>query len=162
MRFLLGEALISSKTNMCSGSKKRKRSNGKVRNNKTISTILSLVQILYRQQNNIFCCFYILKFENSLFSHKLFAFAWNVWQLAVAWVLLLVFCKPCPVLRNCKSVFLIWKSLITADRVGEFSFFQGIHVRTDIRIYVSISLKPMTKFGKQVHLGELAQMRLIK
>ena len=46
-----------------------------------------------------------------------------------------------------------------ADRGGEFSFFQGIHVRIDI----SISVRPMiTKFAKQVHLQDLAQMRLIK
>ena len=50
-----------------------------------------------------------------------------------------------------------------ADRGGEFNFFQGIHVRTDIRIDISISIRPMTiKFGKQVHLGKLMQMRLIK
>ena len=42
------------------------------------------------------------------------------------------------------------------ERDSEFSFLQGIHVRTDIRIDFSISIRPMTfKFGKQVHLGEL-------
>ena len=35
------------------------------------------------------------------------------------------------------------------DPGSEFSFFQGIHVWTDIR-------------GKQVHLQELTQIRLIK
>ena len=50
-----------------------------------------------------------------------------------------------------------------ADRSGEFSLFHSIHVRTDIRIDISISIKTITtKFGKQVHLGELTQMRLIK
>ena len=45
------------------------------------------------------------------------------------------------------------------NRGDEFSFFQGIYVRTDIRI--SISFRPMiSKFGKLVHLGELTQMRL--
>ena len=35
-----------------------------------------------------------------------------------------------------------------ADRDAEFSFFQGIHVRIDIRIDTFISIKPMiTKFG---------------
>ena len=49
-----------------------------------------------------------------------------------------------------------------ADQDGEFSFFQGIHVRTDMRIDTSISIKPMiTKFGWEVHLGELTQMRII-
>ena len=57
---------------------------------------------------------------------------------------------------------LFWIPLNMANWGGEFSFFQGIHVRIDIRIYISISLKPMTEFGKQIHLGELAQMRLIK
>ena len=50
-----------------------------------------------------------------------------------------------------------------ADRGGECSFFQGIPVGTDIRIDISISMRPIiTKFGKQVHLRELTQMRLIK
>ena len=50
-----------------------------------------------------------------------------------------------------------------ADRSGEFSFFQGIHVRIDIRIDISISIKPMTTiFGKQLHLQGLTQMKLIK
>ena len=42
-------------------------------------------------------------------------------------------------------------------------FFQDIYVRTDIRIDISISIRSMTtKFGKQVHVGELTQMRLIE
>ena len=50
------------------------------------------------------------------------------------------------------------KSLNMADRDGEFSFFLGIHVRIDI----SISIRPMSiKFGRQVYLQELTQMRLI-
>ena len=50
-----------------------------------------------------------------------------------------------------------------ADRGVEFSFFEGIHVKIDIRIDTLISIKPIiTKFGKQVHLQDLAQMRLIK
>ena len=45
------------------------------------------------------------------------------------------------------------------DRDKELSFFQGIHVRIDI----SISIWPMmTKFGKQVHLQDLIQMKLTK
>ena len=55
------------------------------------------------------------------------------------------------------------KSLNMADRGGEFCLFQGIHLRTDIRIDISISIWPSThKIGKQVHLGELIQIRLIK
>ena len=39
-----------------------------------------------------------------------------------------------------------------ANLGGEFSFFQGIHVRIDLRIKMSISLRLLTtKFGKQVH-----------
>ena len=50
-----------------------------------------------------------------------------------------------------------------ADRGGEFSFLQGIHVRIAIRIDIFIFIRPMTtKFGKQVHLQDLTQMRLIK
>ena len=49
------------------------------------------------------------------------------------------------------------------DRGGEFSFFRGIYVRTDILIDISISMKPRTtKSDKQLHLGELTQMKLIK
>ena len=48
-----------------------------------------------------------------------------------------------------------------ADGGVEFSFFQGIFVRIDIRIDISISIKLMVlKFGKQVHLLDLNQMRL--
>ena len=40
---------------------------------------------------------------------------------------------------------------------------KGIHVRTNIRIDISISLLLMaTKFGKQPHPGELTQTELIK
>ena len=43
------------------------------------------------------------------------------------------------------------------------AFSKGIHVRINIRIDISISISPMTtKFGKLVHLKELAPIRLIK
>ena len=49
------------------------------------------------------------------------------------------------------------------ERGGEFSFFQDTLVRIDIRIDISISIRPMiTIFGKQVHLQNSTQMRLIK
>ena len=49
-----------------------------------------------------------------------------------------------------------------ADRGGDFSFFQDIHVKTEKKVDIFISRKSMIpKFGKQVHLGELTQMRLI-
>ena len=39
----------------------------------------------------------------------------------------------------------------------------GVHMRIDIGIDISISIRPMaTKFDKQVYLEELTQMRLIK
>ena len=63
---------------------------------------------------------------------------------------------------ECKSVFLILK-ISQYGRSRRFSFFQVIHVRIDIRINISISIGPMiTKFGKQVYLQDLIQMRLIK
>ena len=50
-----------------------------------------------------------------------------------------------------------------ADHEVEFSFFQGIHVRTDIKINIFHFIRSMTtKFGKQVRLVVLIQMRLIK
>ena len=50
-----------------------------------------------------------------------------------------------------------------AHRGSEFNFFQDIYVRIDIRIDISISIRPMTtKFDKQVYLQDLPQMRLIK
>ena len=50
-----------------------------------------------------------------------------------------------------------------ADRGGRFSFFPGIHVRIDIRLNTSFSIRRMTtNFGKQVHLQDLTQMRLTK
>ena len=49
------------------------------------------------------------------------------------------------------------------DQGGEFSFFQGIHVRIDLRFDISISIKPMiAMFGEQVHLQDFTQMRLTK
>ena len=53
-RLLLGDATVLIKTDPRSGSKKEKRSYGKVRNNKTMLTSLSFIQILYlKQQNNV-------------------------------------------------------------------------------------------------------------
>ena len=41
-------------------------------------------------------------------------------------------------------------------RGGEFSFFQVIHIKIDIKINISISIRPTTtKFGRQLHLQEL-------
>ena len=50
-----------------------------------------------------------------------------------------------------------------ADQGSNFSLFQDMHLRINVRIGISISIKPMiTKYGKQVHLQELTQKRLIK
>ena len=50
-----------------------------------------------------------------------------------------------------------------ADRGNEFSFFQSIRVKIDIRTDISISIKPMiTRLAEQVHLQDFTQMRLIK
>ena len=39
------------------------------------------------------------------------------------------------------------------DQISGLSFLQGIHVKIDVRIDISISIRPMiTKFGKQVLL----------
>ena len=49
-----------------------------------------------------------------------------------------------------------------ADLGCDFRFFRGIHVKIDIIINISISIGPMlTVFGKQAHLQDLTQMRLI-
>ena len=46
-----------------------------------------------------------------------------------------------------------------ADRGGEFSFFQDIHVRNDIRSDISISITHITTtFGKQAHLQHLTHL----
>ena len=37
-----------------------------------------------------------------------------------------------------------WKSFNMLDRCSEFSFFQDIYVRTDIRIDISIAIRPIT------------------
>ena len=50
-----------------------------------------------------------------------------------------------------------------AERGGEFRYFRGNNERIDIVIHIPISIRPMTtKFGKQVHLEELTQVRVIK
>ena len=49
---LLGDAMISSKTDLHNGSKKEKRSYGKVKNNKTMLKILTFIRILYFKQQS--------------------------------------------------------------------------------------------------------------
>ena len=70
-QFLLADAIISSKTRVVEA-RSRRDAIEKVKNNKTISTILSFIQVLHlKQQSNILQCFYSLKFQNNLFRHKL-------------------------------------------------------------------------------------------
>ena len=70
----------------------------------------------------------------------------------------LFFCQSYQGLRNCKSVFLILKILQCGGWGSEFSFFQGIHTIIDTTIDICIFVRPVmtTKFGKQVHLQDLA------
>ena len=59
--------------------------------------------------------------------------------------------------------FWFWISLNMADQGDKFSFFRGICVRNNMRIVISISMKPKTtKFGSHVLLEKLSQIRLIK
>ena len=74
-RFLLGDVIISSKTEPHNVSKKEKRSYGKSKTNKTTLKILSFIQILYlKQESSILRCYSRLKFEKSLFSNTFFSF----------------------------------------------------------------------------------------
>ena len=63
------------------------------------------------------------------------------------------FCQSCPGLWNYNQYFWFWKSLnMVIDAV-----------QVDLRINISISIRSMIpRFGRQVHLEELTQMRLIK
>ena len=51
-RFLLGEAIISSKTDPHNGSKKEKRNYGKVKNNNTLLKTLPFIRIRYLKQES--------------------------------------------------------------------------------------------------------------
>ena len=69
--------------------------------------------------------------------------------------LLLFFCLPYPGLRNCESVFLILKIWQYCGSRQWVQHFQGISVRFDIRIEISIFIRPMiTKIGKQIHVHD--------
>ena len=49
------------------------------------------------------------------------------------------------------------------DQGNEYSFFQGIHARIDIRIDISISIRSWTtKIGMLVHVQDLTKMRPMK
>ena len=84
----------------------------------------------------------------------------NALQLSVfvfSFFVLTFFCQPYPGFWNCKSVFLILKTLHYGGSR------RCIHVRNDIWTDIPISIRPMTtKFGKQAHLQDLTQMRLMK
>ena len=77
-RLLLGDAINSSKTDP-HGSKKERRSYGKIESNKTMLKILPFIQIFYlKQQNSILQCFSRLEFEKSLFSNTFFSFVFRI------------------------------------------------------------------------------------
>ena len=58
--------------------------------------------------------------------------------------------------------FWFWKPFHMVQGGVEFSFLEGIDVGIDIRIYIFISIRPMTaKFDKHLDI-ELTQVRLIK
>ena len=84
---------------------------------------------------------------------------------ALQWPVLFIFpffCQLYPGFRNSNRYsWFLYRNM--TDRSGEFNFFQTIHVRIDIRIDISIFIRPMiTKFGKHVHPQNLTQIRLIK
>ena len=74
----------------------------------------------------------------------------NVLQLPVFFFFFCFFCESYPGLWKCKSVFLILKIL----QYGTSKLWvQGVHVRIDMRIDISVSIRFITnKFCKQVHL----------
>ena len=65
LHFLLEDANISSKNVFHNGSKKKKRSYGKVKNNETMWKIF--IRIIYLKQQRNILCFRRLKIEKSLF-----------------------------------------------------------------------------------------------
>ena len=74
-RFLVGDAIISSKADPLNGRRKENRSYGKVKNNKTMLKLLPFIRVLYlNQQSSILWCFCRLKpvkkhlFNNTFFS----------------------------------------------------------------------------------------------
>ena len=73
-RFLLGDAIISSKTDRHNGGKREKINYDKVKNNKTLLKILSFIQNLHlKQESSILWCFFRLKLEKSLFNNTFFS-----------------------------------------------------------------------------------------
>ena len=77
-QLLLGDAIISSKTDPHNGSKKEKGSYGEVKNNNTMLKILPFIRILYlKQQSSILRCFCRLKFEKSLINNTFFSFIFH-------------------------------------------------------------------------------------
>ena len=78
-QLLLGDAINPSKTDPHNGSKKERRSYGKIESNKTMLKILPFIQILcLKQQNSILQCFSRLEFEKRLFSNTFFSFVFRI------------------------------------------------------------------------------------
>ena len=115
---------------------------------------------------------YLICLWSPLMSNYITAFSWTAWCFAIACIFLLVFlrlhalqfpvlflllffCLPYPGLRNCESVFLILKIWQYCGSRQWVQHFQGITVRFDIRIEISIFIRPMiTKIGKQIHVHD--------
>ena len=95
--------------------------------------------------------------------------AQNVVQLPIFFFFLFL-CQSSQGLRHCKLVFLILKiSQYGGPRWSVFSkvfihkYSKYSKVRTDIWIDIFIPKRSVaTKFGKQLHLGKLIQVRLLK
>ena len=116
-------------------------------------------------------------FLNTYFKWALFifliAFVWNADRFTTAfWIYLLLrllllfcrlfFCQTYPALWDCNRYFWFWKPFNMVQGGVEFSFLEGIDVGIDIRIYIFISIRPMTaKCDKHLDI-ELTQVRLIK
>ena len=68
------------------------------------------------------------------------------------------------VLENCKSVFLILKIPNVADEAAIYAFWDGNHVRIDIKIdnLHFYKTNDHQMWHQQVHLEELTQIRPIK
>ena len=73
------------------------------------------------------------------------------------------FFQPHPGLRNSKWVFLILKILQYGKSRQWVPLFPSHPCKNWYKNYIFISIRSViTKFGKQVHLQDLTQMRLIK
>ena len=89
------------------------------------------------------------------------------WVLLESRLYIVLVCIYCVYLKlktlcSCLCSSSSWFSVSRTWDFGEFRFFQGIHVRTDIRIDIFVSIRPMTtKFRKHLRLQDLTKARQI-